>query len=1145
MKRIISLITTLSILMSFLVIPHSANAAYEYKWTLTKHGFKETIFDGQSVYKIAPGTVNEHLFADLSKDDDGNSIPAQSMVYMRISYYLDAKTTSNVAGKSKFYIQYNTLSVDGTSTTAATAGISGFKRGANDILSTTKEWCELNMSLKALNDYANNAENKNKEIYLKKLQIIPYHTLTLADDETLYIKDITIYTVDPTTETGSEHTVTFYSDDSKSEVVSSGKYKSGISDYAAKITMPASPTAKEGFTFMGWRKTGSDTVYKAGEQYTFIDGANIDFCAVWMADEIYVSSTGDDAAFGTSNAPVASLKRAVELLGADRGGKIWIDGSVEYKDVPAHTKKITISTKTTGTVTATDGIKLSGETAFEGVTVSGAVSTYTNPLTMKDVTAKEVALGGDMSVGGNGVTPEPETATLDGGTYTTVYLGGEDTTKNYGTYSKANTLYVKNNATVDTLYLGHSTTVTYGQLIAGDVNIVVDNSTVKSFTDSGRVIGWIAGAVQVLANYASTVNPSVATSKISFGQWYMNSDSSGGLDPTDIEGTFAVRDNKTAVATNTATSKVYYSANGKLKVPAGTYSVTYKEDPVYTYSGDMTALTVNTTFKADFETIEHKETDGKLFVGWKYSDGTAVANGDTIAAGKVLTAHYTNFAKNDFYVEKSAQIRQASENEDAALRFIVRRNNDVNIPNAEFGTVVLPKIIVKYNELVVDGEYEFPYGSGNYVKAEKVKAVNNYVQEEDYTKYTLCLTGIPEEEYIRVMTVRGYVLFTDYNGLKREAYTDKVDISMFETAEAENRTDLMSACRTAYESHGRTEIPYDENWQTDAMETGYMENYGGTRVIETTVDSGADLKEPVEILFFSDMHFRYMNDTDKENAEAMSAFGMIAPNINPISRHYQSAQAFMEYADLADYVMFGGDMIDFFSYGSLDLVKDVMFDKSPESIGTPGYHDYVLYTMNHRPSNEFSQANAKATLAESYFGHNVTYHSYDIPNSPIRIVQVDNSRNGQHYHSDLNHEKLLADVEDARAKGKKILIITHEDTCTNIENQGMVPEFLHEGGTLLENEFSSAANDCWFNPAAGTTNYDQVKGTKAFYEVLFHNSDVIRGIFHGHLHSNHVTEIAADYTDADGKVIQKTIPQYSSDMNGNYNYGFGVKIIVK
>ena len=91
----------------------------------------------------------------------------------------------------------------------------------------------------------------------------------------------------------------------------------------------------------------------------------------------------------------------------------------------------------------------------------------------------------------------------------------------------------------------------------------------------------------------------------------------------------------------------------------------------------------------------------------------------------------------------------------------------------------------------------------------------------------------------------------------------------------------------------------------------------------------------------------------------------------------------------------------------------------------------------------------------------------------------------------------------------------------------------------------TSGGDVWFNTKAGTESYDQVRGTKAVYDLIFHNADVIAGVLHGHVHANYITTIKADYTDENGNVIERDIPQYCSVLTGGEPYSMGIKLIIK
>lgn len=1159
LKKLIKSAFITSAVLSVLVIPQMVKAdTYEYTYSFTKHGYAETIVDGESAYQTSG---NANLSINLSEDDNGAKIPAADIKYMKFGYYIDVPdgVTSGAFDKV-FYAQipssnaYTVYTSDGDS--LKVKGTSGFINFGSTKETNTWAYSKVTEMVKVATDVAANSEYA--QMYLTSFQLRPFFNATLAEGEKVYLKDVKIYTVDPARQsasTGTLHNVTFYSDDSKQTVESTKSYTSNIAEYADVITMPQPTNTKEGFSFIGWKKVGGNDIYDIGEAYTFIDGADIEFVGMWQAAHIYLSSNGNDSAYGTIDAPVATVARAVELLGADRGGVIFVSGDVAYENVPEHSAKITFEGITADAVLTAEGaIELKGETMLKNLTVSatGGIYTYANKLETENVTVSELSLGGDMSIGGDGIPPQDELAVLDGGSFATVYLGGVDESCNYGTYTKANTLYI-NNATAGTIYIGHQTNK--DQLFAGDVNIIVNNSSINSITDEGRAVGWIAGAVQVLANYDATVPANISTTSISFGKWFMNSDSKGGLDVTENEGVFTVLGEKTAIATNTSTGDVYYSVDGTLKVPEGTYSVTYTDTAVYKYSEDMQTLTVVSDFVADFDLIEYPKLDKKLFMGWQYADSTAPKSGDTLTAGSTLYARYTDFDKaenGDFYIE-NAVIRQDNETDAPALRFIVNRSANVDIPDATYGTVALSKIVVQYEELEIGSRFEYPFGSGNYITAQNVPAINTYVDTDEYTKYTLCITDIPAEEYIRDITVRGYVSFTDLNGLERVEYTNKKSSNLYAIAKENDKTDLTDAARAAHEAYGETPVGFREEYQTSHGETAHQINYSGILFMETTIDLGLGLDEPIEFISFGDQHFKYMSGLDLENPEIMYTAKKRKDSVNPIRKHYQASQAMMEYASMFDYTMFAGDTVDFFSHGSLDIAKDVLFDKSPDSLVAIGYHDYVVYTMSGRNSKEFDQRAAKDVI-RGYYPNDITYASYDVPGTPIKVVYMDDSRNGQFYWSDGIQNKFAADIEDARENGKYIFVLKHEGTCTNDEDQEISKGFItgdpnDKNSIGYENyekqmDYKICGGNVWLGDITGKENYDQVKGTRAVYDLLFHNADVIKGVFHGHVHANYVTEIKADYTDENGEVVETTIPQYSSMLN-NFDYGMGIKIIIK
>lgn len=1178
MKKLLSLLISASLALSAVILPTAASADYEYTWSFAKHGFNETVFDGVSAYKATSASFS----LNLTTDDSGSKIPAQDIKYMQLTYYhyVPDGAVSGITDKDIFVQTnsnaYSGVKADGTTGTPVnTGGFMGLGRVTSENTWTSNAACEMKNIQTAVTDEAN---ADYSEIYLKDLSF-QFWKGSFADGECVYLKDIKIYSAAPSDRNvgnSTQHKVTFWLDDSKTEIYSEGTFSSNISEYADKITLAAPERGKDGFAFVGWAKSGADIVYPAGTVYPFTDGADTEFYGVWTADEVYVSADGNDAGFGTQDAPVKTLTRAAELIGSDRSGTIHIIGTIDYSDIPPHTGTITLEG---GAINSSDAVKLTGKTVFKNTAVNAEVFTYANETETQNAEINSLSLGGDMSVGGNGKAPQDEKAVINGGTYQNLYFGGLDENYAYGTYSGANTVYVGGGADIRNVYLSHGENPgkkDNEQLWKGDVSLIVNSGSVGSFTQ--KSVGWLAGGLQVLANYGSQVSlPQITTERISFGKWYMYSSAGGGLDITENEGEFTVNDGMGAAAVNRETGKTYYSDKGILTVPEGIYDVTYYSTPIIEYNEDNTQIKANSDFVLDTEPLAPAEKDGMLFIGWTYGDGSAPQNGDTVSAGRVLTAQYTSFDKSrggDFYID-NAEIRQSGDAEKPALRFPVYASAKINLPDSKpvYGTVSLPKAVVKFHDLEIGAAYEYPYGSGNMRTAVNTPAAVS-TEKSDGTVYTLCLTNIPAEEYTRDITVRGYVTFTDCNGNERTEYTDKVSANLYELAKEAGKTELLSAAKTAHDSYGTSEKPYDKSYSSpERQENAYIDNYSGTWFMESTIDLGlvssGKITKPLEVISFGDQHFNYTDDTDKENPEIMYAKYRRGYGVNPVDKHYQSVQTMMEYASMADYTIFTGDTIDFYMHGSLELAKDTMWDKSPQSLTALGFHDYVVYTINGRSDKEFNQSAAREVLKrymntddaiQTPDGKNITYARYDVPGTPLRFIYLDDSRNGQFYYSDGIQDYLKADIEDAKANGKYIFLMKHENTCNNDSDSEKVHEF--SGGTYDADgnyvpftnsdgtgqkwiDSKTSGGDVWFNTKAGTESYDQVRGTKAVYDLIFHNADVIAGVLHGHVHANYITTIKADYTDENGNVIERDIPQYCSVLTGGEPYSMGIKLIIK
>ncbi len=291
---------------------------------------------------------------------------------------------------------------------------------------------------------------------------------------------------------------------------------------------------------------------------------------------------------------------------------------------------------------------------------------------------------------------------------------------------------------------------------------------------------------------------------------------------------------------------------------------------------------------------------------------------------------------------------------------------------------------------------------------------------------------------------------------------------------------------------------------------------------------GVSKGEQVNIMQLTDMHFNSLNERDRQenNPVVMSSYenreycrdGVTVPK----------TQAVLDYAKYYDAVVATGDNIDYLTYGSLELLKENLFDKIDKLLVCLG---------NHEATRQMTGTVADPTTLESrleilkkYWNHDLHYASLLIKNR-VLLIQMDNSR-GKYLSGQA--EQLEADIKKAREQGLTVLIFQHIPLSTRNPKDSYIMPLVLSGTIHGENFYSKQIG------AVGS-NLDSA--TKKVYNLITTNADVIRGVFCGHLHYDFLVEIPATY-ERDGIKTETVIPQVVLNQAFNTN-GHFLSITVK
>lgn len=284
--------------------------------------------------------------------------------------------------------------------------------------------------------------------------------------------------------------------------------------------------------------------------------------------------------------------------------------------------------------------------------------------------------------------------------------------------------------------------------------------------------------------------------------------------------------------------------------------------------------------------------------------------------------------------------------------------------------------------------------------------------------------------------------------------------------------------------------------------------------------------EPIGILQISDMHLNAMNQRDWEenNPSVMS------------TREYRTAfrdrytvpnaVRAMELAQFYDQVILTGDIIDYLTYGSLELMRELVWEPCRTAMAAVGGHDITRVMQGRVPDP--STLESRYGILGQYWRHDLFYSSKVLGNK-VMVIQMNN---GESRYYDFQVKKLAGDMEKARKENLILLIFQHEPLCTRNPEESHV-EPVRIGDPDGDRNFCTG--HLGWKPLE--------KATEDMYRLITENGDIIKGIFCGHEHSTLYTEILASYTE---KGIRKetVIPQYV-DQGNLYDDGHVVIITVK
>lgn len=304
-------------------------------------------------------------------------------------------------------------------------------------------------------------------------------------------------------------------------------------------------------------------------------------------------------------------------------------------------------------------------------------------------------------------------------------------------------------------------------------------------------------------------------------------------------------------------------------------------------------------------------------------------------------------------------------------------------------------------------------------------------------------------------------------------------------------------------------------------ESGMMVRYANFKT-----DKGGD---KIEILQFTDTHLNRINQRDIEENNPVVASTRVYRKSFRDEKTVPTTKAALALVPWFDQTVITGDVIDYLTWGSLELMKELITDPYPDVLMPIGMHDLVRKMQG--IVDDPTTLESRQEIVKPYWPHDIFYTSR-VLGDKVMVVQLNNCV-GKYF--DHQTEKLKADIERARAEGLIVLIFQHEQMCShNPKEKAVVP--LRQDDRHRSPDDPTNYFDAW-----GGNDADTDEESRRMYDLIRGSADVIKGVFCGHHHCDEYNEIIAWYTDAEGQRVDTVIPQYV--LTGNM-YGQGHIMII-
>ncbi len=352
--------------------------------------------------------------------------------------------------------------------------------------------------------------------------------------------------------------------------------------------------------------------------------------------------------------------------------------------------------------------------------------------------------------------------------------------------------------------------------------------------------------------------------------------------------------------------------------------------------------------------------------------------------------------------------------------------------------------------------------------------------------------------------VATYISGSNIGNLPTDEAVDFYWTSTIMYGEKDNEKALQNAKQEYYFKQTKTNLVGNK---TDEKSWIYMLAKSKIAVREVTIDSGLG-GDPVTVSQLSDLHFNYCNAQDIEENDPVIMSTLQYREWLAKGSSVPNAVRCLEMASTADQMVITGDVLDYLSWGCIELMDRHIWNQYPNALVTMGNHEPVKKVQG--TVDETTSLKSRIDAVASIWKHDA-YYTSRIINDKVMVIQLDNGLDvnypGRFWECQI--EPLTKDLSLAREKGYVVLVFYHIPIATNNKAEGsVVPLRKNAGGNAYFANYG--------------TSHNADEASAQVYNLIVNNADIIKGTFCGHLHSDYYCEIVGKTPD--GQVAN--IPQY-------------------